>query len=399
MSVASLSARQPQPPASSDSVRVMVVDDSAVVRGLVTRWVNEDEALQVVASQSNGKMAVDQINIHKPDIVVLDIEMPVMDGLTALPELLKACPGVKVIMASTLTRRNAEISLKALSLGAVDYIPKPEGNRGVTTSKDFRIDLINKIKAVCPAKIRRFETNKKAQSADAQSGAPLRPQAVVEKEKAVTKSVMFQQSDDIALRSFSNVTPRILAVGSSTGGPQALIKFFESIKASITHVPVVLTQHMPATFTTILAEHIARTTGGRAKEGEHQEPLAAGTVYVAPGGKHMTLTGEKMSPVIKLDDGPDVNFCKPAVDPLFESVSALFGPATLGVVLTGMGQDGAAGAKVIADHGGSIIAQDQETSVVWGMPGATAKIGACSAILPLDKIGPKVIQLLKGGAV
>ncbi len=379
----SLAVAQANPAAAtSDKIKVMIVDDSAVVRGLVTRWVGEDPDMEACGRFSNGKLAVDGILKCDPDVVVLDIEMPVMDGLTALPQLLTHKPGVKVIIASTLTRRNAEVSLKALSLGATDYIPKPETNRGVTTSQEFRDELLRKVKAVVPHKRAR----------------PSTARDTVQPRTAETKAEAATDAGAYPLRTFSRVTPKILAVGSSTGGPQALAKLIEVIGPALRSVPCVITQHMPPTFTSILAEHLGRASGLSSKEGEDGEKIAPGSIYVAPGGLHMKVVQTGSGPELKLYDGPMINYCKPAVDPLFESVSKVFGPAVLGLVLTGMGHDGAAGAKVIADAGGSIIAQDQATSVVWGMPGATAEIGACAAILPLEEIGPKTNSLLRGGA-
>ena len=361
------------------TIGVVVVDDSAVVRGLVSRWVNEDPDLTIVGKFANGKLAVDGLAASDPDVVVLDIEMPVMDGMTALPLLLEQKPGVKIIMASTLTRRNAEISLKAMSLGAIDYIPKPEGNSGVTTSSTFRGELLDKIKAVGGAGRARAT----ARPAHLRAGRPVASAAV--------------PKAPIELRNFSNVKPRILAIGSSTGGPKALAKLFSEIAPCVRSTPVVITQHMPATFTTILAEHLAKEAGCPGKEADDGERLRAGTIYVAPGGKHMALKASGENVALRVYDGPQVNFCKPAVDPLFESVAQIFGPASLALVLTGMGHDGAAGAVHIANAGGSVIAQDEASSVVWGMPGATAAAGACAAVLPLDAIGAKVTQLLGGG--
>lgn len=364
-----------------DAIRVMVVDDSAVVRGLVSRWIAEDPALIVCGKCSNGQLAVDAIGSYQPDVVILDIEMPVMDGMTALPKLLEQKPDAKIIMSSTLTLRNAEISLKALSLGAVDYIPKPEGNSGVTTSSSFRADLLLKVKAVGGAMAARRGPARGQPAAPKATASQVEPRALP------------------AMRSFSRVKPRILAVGSSTGGPKALSKLFSDIGPVIGSVPVVLTQHMPATFTAILAEHLGRDSGRVSKEGEDGELLRPGMIYVAPGNKHMALVEKDGQVALKIYDGPDVNFCKPAVDPLFDSVAKIFGASALAIVLTGMGHDGAAGAVRIADAGGSVIAQDEATSVVWGMPGATAEAGACAAILPIDEIGPKASAVMRGSAI
>ena len=319
--------------------------------------------------------------------------MPVMDGLEALPQILKLLPGVKVIMASTLTQRNAEISLKALSLGASDYVPKPVSNSGVTTSSAFREDLIKKIKALGGAAIKQ----KTRMRAPVASPATSRAEPVALRKPTVAEApAATPQGKDYTLRSYSTTQPKILVIGSSTGGPPALISVFEELGPSLKNIPVMVTQHMPATFTKIFAEHLGRAAGLPSAEGIDGEQIHAGKIYVAPGGRHMILERKGAFPVVKLTDGPEINFCKPAVDPLFDSVAKCYGPATLAIVLTGMGSDGANGGVTIANAGGSVIAQDEETSVVWGMPGATAKIGACSEILPLKKIAPKLKQLITG---
>ncbi len=375
--------------AVTDPIRVMVVDDSVVVRGLLSRWIDENKDLALVASHRNGRAAVDDIERSKPDVVVLDIEMPEMDGLTALPLLLKKKRDLVVIMASTLTRRNAEVSLKALSLGAQDYIPKPETNSGVTTSVDFRRELIEKVIALG----RRTRGRGASPTARVSSTAPAARTAFAPRKAAAAPAPVGK----FKLRPYSSVKPRILAIGSSTGGPQALTALFGVIGKAVGDVPVVVTQHMPPTFTVILAEHLMKAAGRPAAEGKDGEPLIAGRIYVAPGGKHMVIEKSGAGAVIRLKDGPPVNFCKPAVDPLFDSVASAYGSSTLATVLTGMGSDGAKGAGVIAAAGGSVIAQDEETSVVWGMPGATANSGVCSDVLPLTEIGPKIARILQGG--
>jgi two-component system chemotaxis response regulator CheB len=361
----------------------MIVDDSAVVRGLVSKWIEEEPGLQVVARHANGQRAVDDVAASAPDVIVLDVEMPVMDGLAALPLLLRSLPGVKVVMASTLTRRNAEVSLKALSLGATDYIPKPDSNSGITTSDGFRRDLIQKLRG-----LGRLRSHLAAPARPAVAGrAAAGPAAPVRAASA--------GAHGISLRPFSSVPPRVLVIGSSTGGPQALVKLVGDIAPAISNIPVLITQHMPATFTTILAKHLGEASGRPCKEGENNEAVAAGAIYVAPGGYHMRLSAQSGKTVITLDRGPEINFCRPAVDPLFETASSIYRSGVLAVVLTGMGSDGANGARAIAAAGGSVIAQDEATSVVWGMPGAAAQAGACSAVLPLGEIGAKVRTLVK----
>jgi two-component system chemotaxis response regulator CheB len=359
---------------SAKPIKVMIVDDSAVVRGLVSRWVEEESGLEVVARHANGKLAVDDMQRSAPDIVLLDIEMPVMDGLEALPHLLKAQPELRVLMVSTLTRRNAEISFKALALGALDYVPKPDTNREITTSLDFRREVIRKIKLLGRARTHLGP----GQAAEAHAG-----------QETDVRQFAFRK------RPFSLVPPRVVAVGSSTGGPDALARTLGIASPSLSRVPVLIAQHMPPVFTSILAERLARATGRETKEGSEGEPLKPGTIYVAPGDHHMTVA-DPARPVLRIGDEPPVHFCRPAVDPLFASVATTYGPAALGIVLTGMGYDGAAGARAIAEAGGSVIAQDEASSVVWGMPGAAASVGACAAILPPAEIAETVAKLIRG---
>lgn len=360
-------------------IRVMIVDDSAVVRGLVARWIEEESGLEVVARHANGGLAVEDVTRSAPDIVLLDIEMPVMDGLEALPLLLQARPELRVLMVSTLTRRNAEISFKALALGALDYIPKPDSNREITTSLDFRREVIRKIKSLGRARTQRPPLS---DGGHAVAGAA----ALGETRE---RPLAFRQ------RPFSLVPPRIIAIGSSTGGPEVLAIVLGAASPSLSRVPVVVAQHMPPVFTAILAERLARAAGRETKEGIEGEPLKPGTVYVAPGNHHMTVVNTAQ-PALRIGNEPPVHFCRPAVDPLFASVAATFGPAALGIVLTGMGHDGAAGARAIAEAGGSVIAQDEASSVVWGMPGAAASVGACAAVLPPAGIAETVAKLIKG---
>ena len=361
-------------------LRVMVVDDAVVVRGLVSRWVGEQPGLAVVASLRTGRQAVDQLERADPDVVVLDIDMPELDGISALPLLLAQKRDLVVIMASTLTRRNAEISLKALALGAADYVPKPDSNRGITTSTAFRRELIEKIVELGGRRRRR--------RGEAWGGPAALPRPGLRPVPA--------GAQPIALRPFSIVPPRVLLVGASTGGPQALRGLVSQLATVCDRVPVLITQHMPPTFTTIMAEHLARASGRSAHEPHDGEPIRPGTIYLAPGGRHMQVERRDRLPVVALDDGPLVNFCRPAVDPLFASAAQVWGGAVLALVLTGMGADGARGAAAIVAAGGSIVSQDEATSVVWGMPGAVARAGLCSAVLPLDRIAPKLVELFTG---
>ena len=388
--VSTLAPSLARPPAAdADSIRVCVVDDAVVVRGMVSRWIGEEAGIELVGSYRNGRVAVESVAKDKPHVIVLDVEMPEMDGLTALPLLLKACPGVRIVMASTLTRRNAEISLKALSLGAADYVPKPESNSGVSTSGDFRRELIDKIRALGARALGRTVAPKPAVPGVARTPAVA--------ERAAPPAAAPAGDGPIVHRPFSRTTPGILIIGSSTGGPPALSQLFGALNSDVwRRVPVLVTQHMPATFTAILAEHLTRASRISAAEAVDGERVVAGRIYVAPGGKHMVLSGSRQAPVIKLTDDAPVHFCKPAVDPMFDSVVQLYGPSTLAVVLTGMGSDGAAGAVRIADAGGTVLAQDKESSVVWGMPGAVAHAGASAALLPVGRIASKINELVMG---
>ncbi len=374
-----------------DPIRVMVVDDAVVVRGLLARWIEEEPGLQVVASLRSGREAVEQLERTDPDVVILDVDMPDIDGITALPLLFQKKRDLVVIMVSTLTRRNAEISLRALSLGAADYIPKPETTRDITTSTSFRRELIDKIRALATRRRQRA-----AAAAKIVPGARLPSRDRPDEIRAEPHPATVPAHPNVPLRAFSLAMPRILLIGSSTGGPQALTALIGRINGVIDQSPILVIQHMPPTFTTILAEHLTQASGRPTREAANGEPVRAGQIYVAPGGRHMRVVRRDGAALIALDDGPLVNFCKPAVDPLFSSAAEVWGRWNLAVVLTGMGSDGTQGAADIVAAGGSVIAQDEATSVVWGMPGSVAQAGLCSAVLPLDEIAPKIVRLFSG---
>lgn len=361
----------------------MVVDDSVVIRGMISRWIEAEPDMVVAASLRTGLDAVNQIERVDPDVAVLDIEMPELDGISALPLLLAKKRNLIIIMASTLTRRNAEISFKALSLGASDYIPKPESTREATAAETFRHDLIQKIRHL-GAKVRRT----------ASASPPLAP--ALDRSRDLRPALAPVAHQQLLRRPFSTQAPRALLIGSSTGGPQALMALVTELGAVIDRFPVLITQHMPPTFTTILAEHLARSSHRPAHEAVDGEIVKAGQIYLAPGGRHMRVVRHGAEVAIALDDGPPVNFCKPAVDPLFTSAIDVWQGGIMAVVLTGMGSDGMRGGKEIVAAGGSVIAQDEATSVVWGMPGAAANAGICAAVLPLNQIAPKLVRLFSG---
>lgn len=359
----------PSLPAAGGLPRVLIIDDSAVVRGLVARWIEADPRLEVAATCADGEQGVRRAGELQPDLVVLDIEMPRMDGLTALPLLLKAAPRARVVMASTLTRKGAEVTMRALSLGAADYAPKPEAGR-VSGAETYRTELLQKLVALSP---------RQGVRSPAVAAAPAaRP---VSTAKAAPRGGLAPK-------------PALIAIGSSTGGPQALRDVMSAVPRDA-RVPIVIAQHMPKLFTAILAEHLSKC-GVPAAEAKHGETLRPGRAYLAPGDWHFTIKASGGALVAELDQSEPVNFCRPAVDPLFASCAKAVGRGVLAVVLTGMGHDGRDGARLVRDAGGHVIAQDQATSVVWGMPGSVAEAGLADMILPLKDIGPELARRLKG---
>lgn len=544
--------------------KVLIVDDSAIVRGLVTRMLAEDAEIDVVGSVKNGEEALAVMEDGGIEVVVLDIEMPVMDGLTALPKLLEIDPTVRVIMASTLTKRNADISFQAMTLGAVDYIPKPSSSKDLNVGEGFRAELLDKVKAWAEQRRKMLEVEHAAAAAQKAEASPTPPPSEPAPEKPATSedetadsdgedgpaggkanafraemSVEHQQlqkqgriqrkrftaelrprpmqrqqpvqmrpmpqqpqhpapgaqpasssadgghasaekvaspapesraatpSRDpgrlirdaaIAAGGQAKTAPKVaarsatpsqatrtapqpkrpvapppqksaavrqarsgsapapakrmatrggisllpekriavdaIAIGSSTGGPQALFEVLRGLNG--VRQPIFITQHMPATFTTILAEHITRLTGLKCQEAQNNMPIVGGQVYLAPGDYHMTVEGRGGGRHLMLNQNPPENFCRPSVDPMLRSLVASYGGNILTVILTGMGQDGMLGGRDVVNAGGMVVAQDEQTSVVWGMPGAAAHAGICSAVLPVGGIAAYVKKFAGG---
>lgn len=350
------------------TVKVLIVDDSAVIRGLIAKSLAEESQISVTGTAGNGQLAVDMATSMQPDVVVLDIQMPVMDGMTALPLLKKAAPSCKIIMASALTQQNAAIAIEALSLGADDYIGKP------TSSKEddvnvFYTELVRKIRAL--------------------GGIMDMPQAPAMEQAAIE---VRQPAKVINAQGV-----KALAIASSTGGPQALMSLFADLAPGLRHIPIFITQHMPPHFTRILAEHLAKIAGRPCAEAAEGEPVKAGHVYLAPGDYHMLVARTASgAAVIRLTQDPPENFCRPAADPMLRSLSDIYGGHLAVLVLTGMGHDALEGCKMVVEKGGSVIAQDAASSVVYGMPRAVAEHGLCKAILPLPNIGPYLRQQIDG---
>lgn len=379
-------------PTPQDPIRVLIVDDSAVIRGFVSRALSDLSEVLVVASVSDGQAGVNALKRELVDIVILDIEMPVMDGLTALPQMVAASPWTRVIMSSTLTLQGAEVSIRAMTLGAANYVTKPSSTREVDATAEWKRDLLGKVQALGAAAWRERQRLGKVAAPVTPSASASTPAAGSHASSAPAvasapaRSRLYENTE-VTLRQPSPMTPEILAIGSSTGGPQALFTVLPHLKGL--RQPIVITQHMPKTFTTILADHITKQTGLPCEEAKPGTVLMPGKAVLAAGDFHMLFEKVGSEVRAKLDQGPAENFCRPAVDPMLRSLLSLYDPKrVLAAILTGMGSDGLKGAGLLVNGGGTLVGQDQATSVVWGMPGAVATAGLCSAVLPLAEIGP-----------
>jgi two-component system, chemotaxis family, protein-glutamate methylesterase/glutaminase len=348
-------------------IRILVVDDSVVIRRMVTDALAADPALEVAGSAANGRIALSKIPQVNPDLITLDIEMPEMDGLEALRELRKTYTKLPVIMFSTLTERGASATLDALALGANDYVTKPSNVGSATAALErIREQLIPKIKAHCPLI----------------SPSGLKPAAALPKSPAAPRAKLDTRGPGAPVE--------IVAIGVSTGGPNALAEVIPQLPASLP-VPVVIVQHMPPIFTKLLAERLSSKSQIRVEEGQPGQTLEPGRAWVAPGDFHMAVERGKAGVHLITHRQPPENSCRPAVDVLFRSVAEVYGPRALGVVMTGMGQDGLRGSERIREAGGQVLAQDEATSVVWGMPGFVAQAGLAEKVLPLNQIASEIV--------
>ncbi|HEX8497055.1 MAG TPA: chemotaxis response regulator protein-glutamate methylesterase [Actinomycetales bacterium] len=363
-------------------IRVLVVDDSVVVRRLVADVLAGDPDIDVIGTASNGQLALTKIAQMKPDLVTFDIEMPVMDGVTAVRALRASGSTVPVIMFSTLTERGASATLDALEAGASDYVTKPASAASLAHSlEQVRAVLVPKIRALVP---RRGAGHRPPPPARATAHAAPPPR---------TRPPATSGPAQPAARRTSDAPFQILAIGCSTGGPDALTKVLTTLPADLT-VPVVVVQHMPPVFTKQFAARLDRNLPLTVVEASGGETLRPGHVYIAPGDFHLRVTMRGMGMATVLDQGEPENFCRPAVDVLFTSVATAYRGNVLGVVLTGMGQDGRRGSQQVVTAGGSVIVQDEPTSVVWGMPGSVANAGLAEDILPLADIGATIMRRL-----
>lgn len=352
-------------------IQVLVVDDSAVVRQQVVEWLTADPELAVVATASNGKQAIEKFEGYKPDVVVLDIEMPLMDGLETLGELRARDKRVPIIMFSTLTSRGGKMTMDALAAGATDYLLKPTNIRELQMGQEeVRRQLLEKVKALHHSGV----------LSAANGATPARGPAAVRARPSLAGA--------------SRVDA--VVIGSSTGGPNVLETIFSGLTPDFP-VPILLVQHMPPFFTKILAERLARASKLAVDEGIDGREIRAGEAWVAPGGHHMVVERSGDDVVLRIHDEPPENACRPAVDPLFRAAARVYGPHVLGVMLTGMGQDGLLGSDALVAAGGRVLAQDEASSVVWSMPGHVARAGLASQVLPAGDIAAEIVRRVRFG--
>ncbi|MGG5257730.1 chemotaxis-specific protein-glutamate methyltransferase CheB [Phycicoccus avicenniae] len=350
------------------TITVVHVDDSPTVRRIVGEALRGLPGVELGGQAVNGREGLALIDEVRPDAVVLDIEMPVMNGIETMRELHRTRPALPVIMFSTLTERGARATFDALAAGARDYVTKPSSQSGLVESvATIRRELGERLVALCPPR-------------EPAPEAPERPRARPTGRRTGPVATVPRPGSGLASDHSGRVD--VLAVGASTGGPEALGVFLEGLPRGLA-VPVLVVQHMPPVFTRLLAERLDRSTELSVHEAVDGEPLRPGVVHVAPGDRHLTVVGSPAAPSVALTDAEKEHHCRPAVDVLFRSLATVFGRRTLAVVLTGMGADGAAGAGEIAGSGGIVLAQDEATSVVWGMPGAVVSAGHASRVLPL----------------
>lgn len=349
---------------------VVIADDSVVARGLFARWLGESEQFHVVGVASDGEAAIEQAARHRPDILVLDLEMPGTDGLTALPRIVATSARTAVVIATTLTERNAGLALQCMTLGAIDVISKPDSRNGMLLSLDFRNEFVTRLAAVASDSTRLHVE-------------PWQPAAPPEARHGDLQSVV-------------SLVPRYLLIGASTGGPRAVTRVLREMGPALRDLTTLVVQHMPPLFTASFAEQLSEQIGLPAREPCDGERLARGMIYIAPGGRHLGITRRLGHLVAAVSDSAPVHFCRPAVDVLFNDAARHLGPAAIGLVLTGMGSDGTEGAGALRRSGAAVVAQDEMSSTIWGMPGSVVRARHASAVLPLADIGPALRNLVRG---
>ncbi len=366
--------------------RILIVDDSAVMRSLLRSVVCADPGLEVAGTAADGASALSILESLRPDLILLDVEMPVMDGLATLRELRKRGHRMPVIMCSSVTQRGAKVTLEALAGGASDYVGKPSGQAGLeTASRALAQDLVPKIHALtCQYQ----PPGPGPQPAQTQG----QPSVVV---PGLPRPPLLPALAPPPRRQAILINPAVLAIGVSTGGPAALDVLLPLLPANFP-LPVLIVQHMPEVFTRIFAERLDSRCKLCVREAAEGEPVRPGTISIARGNWHMEVLGGARAgapPTLHLTQGPPENHCRPAVDVLFRTVAAVYRQGALAVVLTGMGSDGMIGCRIVRDHGGAVLAQDQASSTVWGMPGAVANAGLAHKVLALHDLAPEILRL------
>ncbi|MGA2276121.1 MAG: chemotaxis response regulator protein-glutamate methylesterase [Terracidiphilus sp.] len=356
--------------ATGRRIRILIVDDSTVMRSLLRCVVCAEASLEVAGVAADGESALSAIETLHPDLVLLDVEMPVMDGLVTLRKLRERGHKMPVIMCSSLTQRGAKVTIEALAGGASDYVAKPAGQAGREEAlQALSQDLIPKINALTS-----------------------QPAAMIPPALRAPQILPFVPPPKA--QPFTSI-PAVLAIGVSTGGPAALDILLPALPASFP-LPVLIVQHMPELFTKLFAERLNGRCPLQVREATECEPVRAGTIYIAKGNWHLEVLAASrigLPNTLHLSQGAPENHCRPAVDVLFRSVAAVYGAGSLALVLTGMGSDGMLGCRVIRGQGGSVMAQDQASSTVWGMPGAVANAGLAQKLLPLNSIAPEILRL------
>ena len=370
-------------------IRLLIVDDSAFMRKVLSDLFKNEADFQVLDMAKNGIEAVEKVQKFSPDVVTMDIEMPMMDGLVALEKIMEVKP-TPVVMVSSLTKAGADATIRALGLGAVDFVAKTAG--AISRIDEISQELLQKCRAAAKVSgIRLQASNLRAK--------PTAPVPVVAAKTAVEPAPLEKPAPTPLKPSvLSSMSDWIVAIGTSTGGPRALQEVLARLPGSLP-CPTVVVQHMPPGFTKSLAERLNTLSALTVKEAEDNDRLVPGMVFVAPGDYHMTLRRDGGGVYVKLNKEPAIGGLRPAVDPMMLSVSEIYGSRTVGVILTGMGRDGAIGIKAIKNLHGLTIAEDQSTSVVFGMPKAAIEAGAIDTVLPLPQVADGILQCLKKGGL
>ncbi|HMN44393.1 MAG TPA: chemotaxis response regulator protein-glutamate methylesterase [Povalibacter sp.] len=362
------------------AIRLLIVDDSALVRKLLTEMVGKDRDIEVVGTATDPYAAREKIKQLNPDVITLDVEMPRMDGVTFLENLMRLRP-MPVVMVSSLTQHGADITLRALELGAVDFVAKPKVDVAGSLA-DYAQELIAKIKMAAGARVNPRSSAPRPAAAPAASAAGLKID-----ERRTADAVLPAVTGRRVLRT----TDRIVAIGASTGGTEAIREVLEMMPADAP--AIVISQHIPAAFSRAFAERVNRSCAMSVCEAQDGQYILPGHAYIAPGDRHLIVERDGARYRCRLSDGPHVNRHRPSVDVMFRSVAQNVGPNATGVILTGMGDDGARGLKEMLEAGAGTIAQDEATSVVWGMPGAAVKLGAAEHVMPLQRIPGQILNL------